>query len=181
MGAQSVPRLFTAEEYERIPNPPGGRYELHHGELVFMTYPLRQHKDLQRRLRKMLEPIAELHGFLVDTEYPYRPLPESEVWAADVACLRQSRNDSAEKWLIGSPELVIEVKSPSNTRDELSDKAMTTLAGDGAVEFWIVDPKTTSVAVYTKTSGVHVYGAPLAVPVPILADRIDLEALFAPC
>ena len=180
MGAQSVPRLFTAEEYERIPNPPGGRYELHHGELVFMTYPLRQHKDLQRRLRKMLEPIAELHGFLVDTEYPYRPLPESEVWAADVACLRQSRNDSAEKWLIGSPELVIEVKSPSNTRDELSDKAMTTLAGDGAVEFWIVDPKTTSVAVYTKTSGVHVYRAPMAVPVPILADRIDLEALFAP-
>ena len=180
MGAQSVPRLFTAEEYERIQNPPGGCYELHHGELVFMTYPLRQHKDLQRRLRKMLEPIAEPHGFLVDTEYPYRPLPESEVWAADVACLPQSRNDGAEEWLMGSPELVIEVKSPSNTRDELSDKAMTTLAGDGAVEFWIVDPKTTSVAVYTKTSGVHVYRAPQAVPVPILADRIYLEALFAP-
>jgi len=180
VGAQSVPRLFTAEEYERIQNPPGGRYELHHGELVYMTYPLRQHKDLQRRLRNMLEPVAELHGLLVDTEYPYRPLPESEVWAADVACLAQSRNDSAEKWLIGSPEMVIEVRSPSNTRDELSDKAMTTLAGEGAVEFWIVDPKTTSVAVYTKTSGVHVYRAPQAVPVPILADRIDLEALFAP-
>jgi Uma2 family endonuclease len=180
VGAQSVPRLFTAEEYERIQNPPGGRYELHHGELVYMTYPLRQHKDLQRRLRKMLEPVAESRGFLVDTEYPYRPLPESEVWAADVACLTQSRNDCAEKWLIGSPEMVIEVKSPSNTRDELSDKAMTTLAGDGAVEFWIVDPKTTSVAVYTKTSGVHVYRAPQAVPVPILANWIDLEALFAP-
>jgi len=42
---------------------------------------------------------------------------------------------------MGSPELVIEVKSPSNTKDELHDRAMTTLAGDGAVEFWIVDPK----------------------------------------
>jgi Uma2 family endonuclease len=180
VGAQSVPKLFTAEEYERVPDPPGGRYELHHGELVFMTYPLRQHKDLQRRLRKMLEPIAERRGFLVDTEYPYRPLPESEVWAADVACIAQSRNDGTQKWLMGSPELVIEVKSPSNTRDELSDKAMTTLAGDDAVEFWIVDPKSASVAVYSKSSGVHVYRAPQAVPLPVFEDRLPLEAIFAP-
>ena len=180
MAAQSIPRLFTVAEYEQIPDPPGGRYELHHGELVFVTYPLRRHKDLQRRLRKLLEPVAERHGFLVDTEYPYRPLPESEVWAADVACLAKSRNDGAEKWLLGSPELVIEVKSPSNTKDELHDKAMTTLAGDGAVEFWIVDPKTATVAVYSKTSGVRIYQTPMAVPIPILEDRILLELLFAP-
>lgn len=179
MGAQSIPKLFTVEEFERIPNPPGGSYELHHGELVFMTYPLREHKYLQRRLRKMLEFIAEPAGFLVDTEYPYRPLPESEVWAADVACLRQWRDDSTEKWLAGSPELVIEVKSPSNTKRDLDDKAMTTLAGNGAIEFWIVDPKMYSVAVYSKTSGVHIYSAPMAVPIPVLGGSIYLEPLFA--
>ena len=180
MGAQSLPELLTVDEYERISDSPGGRYELHHGELVFMTYPSRQHKDLQRRLRKMLEPIAEPCGFLVDTEYPYRLLPESEVWAADVACLTKSRNDQAEKWLAGSPELVIEVKSPSNTAEELHNKAMTTLAGAGAVEFWVVDPKTASVAVYSKASGVGLYRAPIAVSVPILETWIDLEVLFAP-
>ena len=179
VSAQSIPKLFTVEEYEQIPDPPGGHYELHHGELVFVTYAVRQHKALQRWLRKMLEPLAEPKGYVVDTEYPYRPLPENEVWAADVACVKQSRDDSTEKWLMGSPELVIEVKSPSNTKPELHDRAMTTLAGEGAVEFWVVDAKTASVTVYSKATGVHIYRTPAAVPLPILEGSIDLEALFA--
>ena len=179
MSAQSVPKLLSVEEYERTPDPPGGRYELHHGELVFVTYPVRQHKVLQRRLREMLEALAKPRGFLVDTEYPYRPLPKSEVWGADVACVAQARDDDTEKWLMGSPELVIEVKSPSNTKDELHDRAMTTLAGDGAVEFWIVDPKTTTVAVYSKTAGVHLYRTPATLPVPFMEASIPLDRLFA--
>jgi Uma2 family endonuclease len=179
VGAQSVPKLLTVEEYERIPDPPGGHYELRHGELAFVTYPVLQHKLLQRRLRKILEAAAEPRGFAVDTEYPYRPLPESEVWGADVVCLAQAREDSVEKWLIGSPELTIEVKSPSNTKHELHDRAMTTLAGEGVVEFWIVDAGTASIAVYSKTAGVHLYRAPAIVPVPLLEASIDLDLLFA--
>jgi Uma2 family endonuclease len=178
VGAQSIPRLITVQEYERTPDPPGGRYELHHGELVFVTYPIRQHKDLQRRLRKILEPIAEPLGFLVDTEYPYRPIPENEVWGADVACVKLDRHLAENKWLIGSPELVIEVKSPSNTKAQLRDKAMTTLAGSGSAEFWVVDPKTRSVTVYTK-GGMFVYGADVAVPVTLLEARILVGAIFA--
>jgi Uma2 family endonuclease len=179
VSAQSVPKLLSVEEYERTPDPPGGRYELHHGELVLVTYPVRQHKALQRRLREMLEVLAKPRGFLVDTEYPYRPLPENEVWGADVACLAQSRDDSTEKWLMGSPELTIEVKSPSNTKHQLHDRAMTTLAGEGAVEFWIVDPKTATVAVYSKTAGVHIYSAPGSLSVPLLEGSIHLDQLFA--
>lgn len=178
MSAQSIPKLFTVEEYEQIPDPPGGRYELHHGELVFVTYPVRRHKLLQRRLRKMLEPGAESHGYVVDTEYPYRPLPESEVWGADIACLRHERDSATDKWLLGSPELVIEVKSPSNTDHQLHDKAMTTLAGEGAVEFWIVDPKNSTVKVYSKSSGVRVY-TDGAVPTPLFDCPIALTDLFA--
>ena len=63
VAAQSIP--LTVEEYERIPDPPGGRYELHHGELVFVTYPVRQHKDSQRHLRKLLEPVAEPLGYSI--------------------------------------------------------------------------------------------------------------------
>jgi Uma2 family endonuclease len=178
VSAQSIPKLFTVEEYEQIPDPPGGRYELHHGELVFVTYPVRQHGDLQHRLQKHLSPAAEKLGFLVRIEYPYRPLPESEVWGADVACVRKKRHRAVEKWLLGSPELVIEVKSPSNTYGELHDKAMTTLAGDGAVEFWIVDPKSATVKVYSKSAGVHIYTQGAA-PVPGLDFDLSLETLFA--
>ena len=177
MSAHSIPKLLTVEEFERIPDPPGGRYELHHGEAVFMTWPVHQHKFLQRILRKLLEPIAEPLGFVVDVEYPYRPLPENEVWGADVACVAESRDRQFEKWLIGSPELVIEVKSPSNTKAELHDKAMTTLAGAGSVEFWVLDAKTRSVIVYSA-AGMRLYEGDAEVPLPF-GGQIRLAELFA--
>jgi len=177
MSAQSVPRPITVEEYEQIPDPPGGRYELHHGEVAFVTYPVWEHKDLQLRLRKLLETMAEPLGFIVDTEYPYRPLPENEVWGADVACVSGPRY-RVKKWLEGSPELVIEVKSPSNTKAEMYDKAMTTLAGAGAMEFWIVDPETRTVLVHRKASGMSAYGADDVAPLPMFGSRIVLADLF---
>ena len=179
MSAQSIPRLLTVEEYERIPDPPGGRYELHHGEAVFVTYPVWQHKVLQRRLRKLLESMAEPQGFVVDSEYPYRPLPENEVWGADVACVRESR-DRVAKWLEGSPEFVIEVQSASNTKAELHDKAMTTLAGAGSSEFWIVDPAARTVTVYTASSGMRLYHGDSMVPVPMLEGHVSVGDSFAP-
>lgn len=178
MGAQRIPRPLTVEEFERIPDPPGGRYELHHGEAVFVTYPVHKHKELQRRLRKLLEPAAEPAGFIVDTEFPYRPFPENELWGADVACVSAARYDAIEKWLVGSPELVIEVKSPSNTKAEMLDKAMTTLAGEGAVEFWIVDPATRTVTVHSAHEGMHVYGEDFAVPAPLFGGCIHVAGLF---
>jgi Uma2 family endonuclease len=177
VSAHSIPRLFTVEEYERIPDPPGGRYELHHGELAFVTYPVREHGDLQRRLQELLQTAAQPAGYLVAVEYPYRPLPQCEVWGADVACILRSRHRSADKWVVGSPELVVEVKSPSNTQAELHDKAMTALLG-GALEFWIVDAKTRSVTVYSK-NGVVQINRDGAVPVPMFDCRIELDALFA--
>ena len=170
--------LLTVAEYERIPDPPGGRYELHHGEAVFVAYPFRPNKDLRRRLRKLLEPLAEPFGFIVDTEYPYRPLAENELWGADVACVTESR-DRVAKWLEGSPELVIDVRSPSNTKAELHDKAMTTLAGAGAVAFWIVDARTRTVTVYSVSAGMQVYQGDMAVPVGIVPAHISLTDLFA--
>jgi Uma2 family endonuclease len=178
VSANPIPRLFTVEEYEQIPDPPGGRYELHHGELVFVTYPVREHGDLQRGLQEILAPAGRRLGYLVAIEYPYRPLPESEVWGADVACIALPRHQAVEKWLLGCPELVIEVKSPSNTKHELGEKAMITLAGEGAVEFWIVDPKTRSVLVYNKTDGTRLYRAPESVPVTFLNCEVSLETLF---
>lgn len=127
----------------------------------------------------MLETAAESHGFIADTEYGYRPLAENEVWTADIVCFAESREDVAQKWLRGSPELVIEVKSPSNSKHELHDKAMTTLAGEGAVEFWIADPETASITVYSKAAGVRNYGAGESVPVPLLAISVEIDPLFA--
>ncbi|MEJ7609482.1 MAG: Uma2 family endonuclease [Bryobacteraceae bacterium] len=176
MSAAIIPRLLTVGEFEQLPAPPSGHYELHHGEVVLMSPPLHSHKLLQRRLRILLEPLADAYGSVADTEYAYRPLPESEVWVADVVCIDATREQQIEKWLEGSPELVIEVKSAGNTKDALHDKAMTTLAGQGAIEFWVVDPQERMVTVYTKTSGMHLYRD--AVPVAMFAGYVELNQLF---
>jgi Uma2 family endonuclease len=170
--------MLSVAEYEQISDPPGGRYELHHGELVFMPFPVRQHKDLQRRVRKLLENVLEPAGFVVDTEYAYRPSPEYEVWGADVACVRLERHQAIEKWLEGSPELVVEVKSPSNTRTELEDKARTTLAGTGAVQFWIMYPQTRTVAVFER-SGSAVYQLNDTISLlPLTAGHVPVNGIF---
>lgn len=179
MSAASIPKLLTVEEFEQLPDPPSGHYELHHGEVVLVTPPVHSHKMLERKLRVLLEDIADANGYVADTEYAYRPLPQSEVWVADVACLSAAREKQITKWLEGSPELVIEVKSPGNTKNELHDKAMTTLAGHGSVEFWILDAETQTVTVYTRTSGVHVYSSELAVPVHFFGERIYVSDIFS--
>lgn len=178
MGALPTSIPISVEEFERIPDPPGGRYELHHGDLVFVTFPVRRHKDLQRRLRKLLERMAEPVGYIVDMEYPYQPLPQNEVWGADIACISGARHAAVTSWLAGSPELVIEVKSPSNKKEDLHDKAMTTLAGGGALEFWILDPDSRSVTVHRKASGRSVYAGDSIVPVSLFAEQLRLADIF---
>jgi len=172
MGAQRLPLPITVAEYERIPDPPGGRLELHHGKVALVTFPAHEHKALQRRLRKLLEAELEPRGYIVDTEFPYRPFPENEVWGADVAALSGARYDAIEKWLVGSPELAVEVKSASNTKAEMHDKAMTTLAGSGASEFWIVDAEAATVAVYSKDRGIKVYGGDEPLPLSLLEGAL---------
>ena len=106
-------------------------------------------------------------------------MPENEVWGADVACFAASRERLTDKWLAGSPELVIEAKSPSSTKAELLDKAITTLAGSGAREFWVVDDKTPTATVYSAATGMHVYAGDDAISLPMGAAEIRLADIFA--
>jgi hypothetical protein len=41
------------------------------------------------------------------------------------------------------------------------------------MEFWIVDPESTSVAVYSQTAGVHVYRADEPVPLAFLSSALN--------
>ena len=42
--------LITVEELRQMPDPAGGRYELHNGELVAVTFPKQRHVVIQNRL-----------------------------------------------------------------------------------------------------------------------------------
>jgi Uma2 family endonuclease len=137
--ATAPTRLMTFAEFERLPDPKSGHYELHHGEVVEVAPPKHGHKLRQRRLRLKLESVAGDSG-IIETELAYRPTPDYEYWVADVAFVSHPRWEtiSEDGCLEGAPELVIDVLSPSNTSAQMKAKRKLCLE-NGSREFWEVD------------------------------------------
>ncbi|HYI96801.1 MAG TPA: Uma2 family endonuclease [Bryobacteraceae bacterium] len=140
---------ITVAEYRALPDKPGVRMELHDGELFEIAYPKKRHWDIQDRIMDLLKPQLQKYG-RVGMEFAFRPMPEYNLWAADVAFVRHDRimlmdrNDN----LRGAPDLVIEVESPSNTAPEFEKREKICL-GKGCQEFWVVYPSLQLVRVAT--------------------------------
>ncbi len=102
---------------------------------------------------------TRLPRFVVGMEFAFRAIPEFDLRAADVAALTRDRYDAMDPDvdLFGAPELVIEVKSPSNTKRELQDYAALCLA-NGCVQFWILDRNTKSVTVIQRDGSRQTFG-----------------------
>jgi len=62
--ASRTTRLMSFEEYLEIRNLPEGHYELHHGELVHVSFPKKPHVRAQCRLCRLLEQAAGPDGFV---------------------------------------------------------------------------------------------------------------------
>jgi Uma2 family endonuclease len=177
--AQTETALLTVEEFEKIPDPPGGHYVLHHGELVFVPPPILRHALVGRQLWRILDRICA--GWYVDKEFAFRPSPEYEVWEADVAMVPQQRLRSAELggWLSGSPDLVADVLSPSNTAQEINDKRRTCFQG-GCQEFWVLDPNLKTIEVSTPDGRSRMYAVDDEIPLDRFAPaKVAVADVFA--
>src|SRR5438552_6300377 len=121
MGVQTA--LITVEEYLKLPEPKEGYTELHHGEVVVMPPPKNGHQDIQDRIQMSLKRLTG-QEWVARMEMAFRPLPEYEVWKADVGCISLQRHKAtgSNEYIMGAPELVVEVLSPSNTSYEINDK-----------------------------------------------------------
>ncbi len=159
----ALPNLITVEQFRQMPDD-GRAYELHHGEVVTVTRPKAKHYHLQWQLVRLLE--NRLIGcWHVGMEFPYRPVAEFDLRVADVAVVSQVRYDGIDPNdnLRGAPELVIEIKSPSNTDRRLRELASLSLA-NGGVEFWIVDIESGSVTVIHRDGSSLRFLAPETIP-----------------
>jgi Uma2 family endonuclease len=166
---------MTVEEFDRIPNPPGGVYELYHGELVKMGYPKPAHTRGQLQVRRLFE-MAVGNAGVIKEEMPFRALPQYECWAADVAFVSRKRWDNmGDDWLMGAPELVVEIVSPSNSLPKLMDKGRICLE-NGAREFWIVDLRRRTVTMLTPT-GETTYTTGQRIPL-FFDGEIAVEEIF---
>jgi Uma2 family endonuclease len=170
--------LITVEEYLKLPDPKEGRTELHHGEVIVMPPPKNGHQDDQDRIQMLLKRLAG-REYVVRMEMAFRPTPEYELWVADVGCISSERhkNTPKDQYIMGAPELVVEVLSPSNRMYQINDK-MSICLNNGCKSFWVVDQKRKTVSV-TEGNVTRHYGVSDTISCSLFSgQQISVRAIF---
>ena len=128
-------------------------YELIDGAIVEMTKPGGRHGKLVIRLGHYLYAYVEDNRLgHVTTETGYHPRDyRFTMLAPDLAFISfdKAPDPFPEKWIPAMPDLAVEVRSPSNTHNELREKARMYLR-HGTTVVWIVMPATQSVEVWHR-------------------------------
>ncbi len=176
--ASTPTRLMTFAEFEQLPDPKDGRYELRHGEVVKVPPPEYDHFLIQQMLRDLLDRAAAGRGRAY-TEVAFRALPDGEYRFVDVAYASNERwaQQDPEGYFRGAPDLVIEVLSPSNTIAEMLDKRHLCLE-NGAREFWLVDIGHRQVDVSTPDGHSITYKSGQEIPL-FFGGGIPVDAIFS--
>jgi Uma2 family endonuclease len=151
----AVHHHITLEEFMARPDRQDDqREELLEGEVIVSPGAKPSHASIVGRLRAQLA-LLENKGYELANDFSCilggRSMP-----VPDLAVVKQDRWDkavAADEWLDGSPELVIEVSSPSNRK--LQHKADIYLQ-HGAEQVWIVYSKTKTVTVVTTEATTEV-------------------------
>jgi Uma2 family endonuclease len=169
--------LMTVEEFLKLPDPPGGYYELVHGEVELMPFPKRGHQRRQSRIHILLWRLAGEKGE-VGTEYAFRPTLEYNMWQADVAFVRAEREDAVgrHEYLMGAPDLVVEVLSPSNTPSAIRERRRVCIE-NGCSSFWVVDDDDQHVTV-TEGGVTSEYGITSSFFCAVLDATIQVREIF---
>ena len=176
MAAISAP--MTIEEFDRSELPEN--FELHHGEPVAMTLPVLEHREIQEAVRDLLKRAFPQAHILI--EYTFAVAGSNDKRSADVGMTtRQRRKDSRRGALIGAPELVVEVLSPSNSVLKLNEYRRLCFQ-NGTLVFLTVDSDEKNVEVHLKdvrTARTWTVGE--EIPLELWGDtrRIAVDAIFA--
>lgn len=153
------------------------------GEVVIGMPPTPQHQDIVRELLVLFTLIARQTGGKAYDSPIEVVLDAQHVFQPDVLYLKP---DSAcvvgEKRLVGPPDLVVEVLSPSTARIDRQQKHPA-YARFGVGEYWIVDPVQRLIEVWLRAEPGNyarqgIYGQGDTFASPTLGQDIDADALL---
>jgi Uma2 family endonuclease len=115
--------LMTVEQYCEVPEPGSFYYELHHGNLVRMSWSNFGDTRVRSRIGRQLDAALDGHGIVL-TRLAFRAIPEYDLRVADVGYLTRERWEQIkdEDYCLGAPDLIIEVLSQSTTSIEINEK-----------------------------------------------------------
>jgi Uma2 family endonuclease len=138
---------WTYEDYAAIPED-GYRYEVIGGVLYMSPAPSMGHQRIVGWIFYYLVTHIDLAGLgcvyqaPTDVELGPRNVVQPDVFVV----LKPHLDRQTPLRLIGAPDLVVEVASPSTTKRDRRDKRVA-YASAGVLEYWIVDPKQETIEV----------------------------------
>jgi Uma2 family endonuclease len=174
---------ITAEEYFQLPEyKEHDLIQLIDGEVIIGMPPVLKHQRIVMTITAILLKIAHKMGgepFVAPTEVF---LDENNTYQPDLLYLtRDTKCEEDGKRLIGAPELVVEVLSPSTAKHDRTTK-YSAYEKHGVQEYWIVDPAYELIEVWTQgDSGFERAGAFAPddeFESVVLAESIDVNAIF---
>lgn len=136
--------LLTIDDYLRLDEPAGVRYELSEGELIVTPSPNLLHNELRDELNAQLRAFVKSHKLGLITSETDMQLADDVVRRPDVAFISSERLRGINRRKIPvplSPDLAIEIVSENDRADDLILKVRQYLtAGSKAV--WLFYPST---------------------------------------
>lgn len=171
MGTEAIPKL-TFEQFRQLPED-GKRYELVHGEVHVTPSPTTRHQMVLLNLAMDLGPyviknqLGEVYSAPLDVR-----LGENTALQPDLIFISNAHAGIIqEDWIAGSPDLVVEVLSPSTAAHDRATK-LRIYAETGVAEVWVIDPKARTVEVLKLQGSKYFIEATLA------GDQVLDSSLF---
>jgi Uma2 family endonuclease len=141
---------ITWQAFEQLPDGDGWHREVVEGELIVLPPPKSKHSEIARRANRTLSVCEDKGLARVYMEAGYKLADDPATWIVpDVSVLRIERAQAThgDDYFVGSPELAIEVVSPSETARDLNRKIDALLAG-GSLAVWVIYPDEKEVRVF---------------------------------
>lgn len=161
---QSAAKAISAEAFQRLAGEPGYRLELVRGMIVRSPGPGLRHGQIEANVVLALGDFIRRHGLGAllcgGASYVLGRRPDT-VRGPDVSFIsdeRMRRDRLPDSYLDGSPDLAIEILSPSNRASEMQEKIADLFRG-GCREVWLLDPKVEEVRVFRDADSARTLGA----------------------
>jgi Uma2 family endonuclease len=184
MKPDSPARRMTYADYLAMPED-GRRYEILDGELVEMSSPTTRHQRVLWNLIIAIDRVVRGQGHGLALAAPCDVvLAQHQVVQPDILYVSEERRAIVElAGVMGAPDLVIEVLSPSNRAwDRVRKRRVYGKAG--VREYWIVDPEERRIEVYALAGeelvpAQEADGGELESVLALPGFRVNLAELFA--
>ena len=149
-------RPATMDDLHKMPDD-GRRYELIGGVIYVSPAPLVKHQAVALELAERLSQHVKAHrlGQVFVAPLDVRLSPHDVVQPDLIVVLREHRRRLTKARLEGTPDLAIEILSPSIPGHDLVRKAAL-YAAAGVPEYWIVDPRNDTVRVLSLENRTYV-------------------------